>query len=234
MASYAMPGKPLGRWRGAGLEERQKNVKLSPLETELFEKRPVRVKIVGHSFICHILKSLRLQYGIFHNFGIEEDIIEVSYLAQGGMHIDDVTAEEIADGDPDIAYLELGTCDLDVPGVSGNDVGRQLYQLAGEVVDYGVKRVIAGEVIYRQEHGIPGPAADYNYQVLNMNRYLQSTMAPYNNKHMFFWRHKYLWGNKVQIYDDDGIHLNHIGDNRLYRSIRGAIFKLARDIKDEL
>ena len=234
MASYAMPGMPLGRWRGAGLENRQHEVKLSSLEIDLIDKRPVRVKIVGHSFICHILKGLRKLYGIFHNFGIEEDVVEVSYLAQGGMHIDDVEADEIADGDPDIVYIELGTCDLDVPGVNGNAVGRQLYQLAQAVENYGVKRVIVGEVIFRQEKGIPGEATDYNYQVMNMNRYLQSVMAPQNNEHFFFWRHKYLWGSKIQIYDDDGIHLNELGDTRLYRSIRGAIFKMAREIKDEL
>ena len=47
----------------------------------------------------------------------------------------------------------------------------------------------------------------------------------------FYWRHKSLWTSPVQVFRSDKVHYNEVGNLRLYRSIRGAIFNtfLAND-----
>ena len=41
----------------------------------------------------------------------------------------------------------------------------------------------------------------------------------------FYWRHKSLWTSPVRVFRSDQVHYNDVGNLRLYRSIRGAIFK---------
>ena len=42
-------------------------------------------------------------------------------------------------------------------------------------------------------------------------------------KHVSVWKHKGFWNPQSTLFRDDGVHLNDLGNYKLYRSIRGAM-----------
>ncbi len=40
---------------------------------------------------------------------------------------------------------------------------------------------------------------------------------------IIFWKHKGMWNSRANVYRDDGVHLNDLGNFKFYRSIRGLI-----------
>ena len=234
MSGYLVPDKPLMRWLGAPKFDRKNAQPVQKLEVELQGKRPVRITLVGHSFLTHILSQVENEVGDEHNFGLRPSVAQMSYLVKGGKKLKHFDEHTIMAYNPDIVYFEIGSNDLSELEKTGNQMGRVLYDLAVKLISMGVKKVIAGEVIYRQADGVPNSKPEYNYEVQNMNWYLQSTMAESNNPRCFFWRHKNIWEASAIIYMDDGIHLNSLGNERMFRSIRGALLRFMREIKDEL
>ena len=72
------------RWQGVERRLRYNNgsgIK-SSLEIECLYKRPVRIAIVGHSFIRRISDDLTKKYGSYHNFGMSFDVATVDIISQ--------------------------------------------------------------------------------------------------------------------------------------------------------
>ncbi|CAH3170365.1 unnamed protein product, partial [Porites lobata] len=42
-----------------------------------------------------------------------------------------------------------------------------------------------------------------------------------------YWKHRGFWNSRENIYLPDGVHLNDLGNLKLFRSIRGAVIKAA-------
>ena len=118
--------------------------------------------------------------------------------------------------------------------MTGRIVARKLYELALKLVERGVKKVIIGEIIKRVGPGVPDNMPEINEEIKKANDYLLVTLHQQDKPELWFWRHKNVWNSSLNIYDKDGIHMNRLGDERIYRSIRGAIFRFVREIKDKL
>ena len=228
MSTYAVPDMPAGRWIGADRAARVPGLQLPNLVLLREGKRPMRVTVIGHSFITRIDRMLVQQFGLQHNFGVNSNIAEVKIMARGGMKTSDLRPQSIAATHPDLVYLEIGSNDLCGTSTDGPRVGKAIYNLAMGLVQAGVKKVVVGEIIYRVGQGIPARVSEYNYRVINLNRYLQTVLDQDNCEKLALWRHKGLWQATVPIYCEDGVHLNERGNRRLYRSIRGAIMKYLR------
>ena len=251
-SGYAVPEKPDGRWMGAERKQKRKHMEpVDSLEIFMSSRRPVKVTILGHSHVTHILDLLRRR-GFEHlaNFGFLPTIADVTVLAEGGLKLKhnlseeqrsklpkkslklcDDLAGEIMKDDPEIVYIEMGTNDIDSAENSGNKTGRMIYSLATDLVSRGVSRVIAGEVLYRVGKAVKGKEY-FDYEVSNCNQYLQVCLgAEQNQPNMIFWRHKNMWKSRINLYADDGIHFNDTGDIRLYHSIRGALNKYIRELR---
>ena len=94
-----------------------------------------------------------------------------------------------------------------------------------DLLDRGVERVIVGENIYRYGKAIPEDCPDVNYKINDLNRFLRVRMNEDFCHDRSLWRHKGLWNFTRPVYCDDGIHLNDLGNLRLYRSVRAALLK---------
>ena len=118
--------------------------------------------------------------------------------------------------------------------MTGRKVGRELYNLSLKLVDAGVKKVVVGEILKRVGDGIPVNMPEVNDEIKQANEYLLVTLHQQDKPELVFWRHKNVWNSQLNIYDKDGVHMNKIGDERIYWSVRGAIFKFIREIKEKL
>ena len=124
---------------------------------------------------------------------------------------------------PDIVISLLGGNDLDGEFPSPPEtVGSQLGRLGDELLALGVRRK-------KWRH------LDYDTgatRVASSNTALQSACE--GRRGLFYWRHKYLWNSPAKVFRQYGVHLFDIGNFRLFRSIRGAIFRAVSRIVQQL
>ena len=196
--------------------------------------RPARVVVLGHSFITRVIDFI-MEENITNcnNFGVCANVAEVTVIAEGGKRLAHVVVDDIMIHSPDLVYVELGTCDITDPGNTGRSVGRKLYELALALIEKGVKKVVVGEIVFRVGAGVPENMPEVNDEISRCNEYLMVTLYQQDKPELCFWRHKNVWNASVNLYSD-GTHFNRLGTRRLYRSIRGAIFKFVREIKPAL
>ena len=64
----------------------------------------------------------------------------------------------------------------------------------------------------------------YNYKVACLNAILECWQV---NSGFLFWKHKGFQFSKVDILSHDGCHLNSIGSEKFFRSLRGLIVYFA-------
>ena len=115
---------------------------------------------------------------------------------------------------PDIVILKLGTNDLTqlsalATGSTINDLANLLYE------SYHVQKICVCQTLYREN------APLFNKQVNILTKYLKVVLEPF--PYVLYWKHMAFWNCKSGFYHRDGIHLNILGQYKLYRSLRGAI-----------
>ena len=134
---------------------------------------------------------------------------------------------------PDIVITLLGGNDLDgkfppPPEAVGSHLGR----LGDELLAVGVRQVclclIERHKKWRHFDFDTGAA-----RVASANAALQSACGG-GRCGLFYWSHKYLWNSPAKVSHQDGVHLSDIGNFRLFRSIRGAIFRAVNWIVQQL
>ena len=209
----------------------------SSLEIECLNRRPVRVAVVGHSFIKRICDDLTRSKGYYHNFGMNFEVASVDIICDGGMKIAHARQRVLFDimkTFPDLVYLELGSNDVCRRWMTPKEIGDDMCDLVEEILRLGAIKVIVGETAYRYGKGIPKRMGDYNYRVNALNRYLQVQLDEEFTQGAALWRHKGIWNCRKQIYSHDGTHFNALGNRRLYRSIRGGIIAGIWDILDQI
>ena len=117
---------------------------------------------------------------------------------------------------PEIVILHLGTYDLShLPAVNvgsaTEDLTRSLHDLPK------VKCVCFCQTIYRT--GAP----TFNNNVILLNWYLKVVLEPI--PYAIFWMQKGFWRAKTNFMARDGIHLNDLGQYKLYCSLSGAVLR---------
>lgn len=119
---------------------------------------------------------------------------------------------------PDIIVLELVSNDL--TKLPGQTVGSELETLVRYLHDeFNVKSIAVCQVIRRHSPECTG----YNFKVTKLHLYLTAVLEP--KPYCFYWRHRGFWNSRENIYLPDGVHLNDLGNLKLFRSIRGAVIK---------
>ena len=128
---------------------------------------------------------------------------------------------------PDVIVLNIGSNDLCVPSQLPSIVENRILWL----IDYlhyemGVDRVVFNMIVYRRErpHRIRGehdcvregclPLSVYNERVGDVNERLKAAL--YSRHFAIFWELRGLKYPQVDVYLEDGVHLNSTGNLRFY------------------
>ena len=183
---------------------------------------PVRVLVLGHSFIHHLhtflLRNLDAQ--IATSLSLPGDLIR--WHGIGGRTVfktisfDLHVVEEFA---PNIVILQLGTNDL--ANTSAVETGSAIEDLSQLLHgSYDVQVVCVCQTIYRQN------SPSFNRQVDLLTRYLRVVLEPL--PYTIYWRHTGFWRCKSRFLARDGVHLNSRGNYNFFRSVRGAVLRCMR------
>jgi len=182
------------------------------------------VLILGHSFVRRLRCDLNAGFDSravrdfhlkgsanVHLFGIGGRTI--AKLKRHDLHV-------ISELSPDIVILEIGTNDLsslrpEVVGSAIDDLVRLLIETF-HVPVIGVCHVIQRGAFY------PNPSV-FNANASILNEYVKTVLDLLPN--VFTWSHGGFSNPSVQLLLPDGVHVNPVGQYKLYRSYRGAIIK---------
>lgn len=179
---------------------------------------PVRVLILGHSFIRRLREFLASHVSLNTNFLLAE-YCEIKWHGIGGRTVSKVRDFDLGIVEifrPDIVILQLGSNDL----VDGDplSIASAIEDLVTLLHDsFQVKRVCVCQTLYR----VSSPA--YNQRVRDLIKYLKVLLEPL--PYSLYWKHRGFWNSTVGLYSGDGVHLNARGHYRLYRSLRGAVLR---------
>lgn len=196
--------------------------------TEDRQERP-RALIIGHSFVRRFRDFLN---GRRHNLrpisrdlNLDQDC-KVYIAGISGRKVDQVNRmdmDKLTVIRPIIVVLEIGSNDLCDARVDPEVVAKEITDLVTRFKEeFRVEKIIVCAVLPRRRQ----PHAFYNEYVAVLNARLKDLLnyIPYAT----FWRHRGLLCPSIDIYHKDGIHLNTAGQQRLYRSYRGALIHALR------
>ena len=179
---------------------------------------PPQILILGHSFIRRLA-------GFLQKRGHEHLMAKLSSLGSKCRWPQIAKVRKFDLGiirrlSPDIIVLELGSNDL--TKLPAQTVGSELETLVRYLHDeFNVKSIAVCQVIRRHS---PQCTA-YNLKVTKLHLYLKAVLEPI--PYCLYWKHRGFWNSRENIYLPDGVHLNDLGNLKLFRSIRGAVIKAA-------
>ena len=183
-----------------------------------------RVLILGHSFIRRLREYIGRNVDLDANLHILEGI-ELKWHGVGGRTVHKTVQFDLTVVEkfmPDIVVLQLGTNDLShLPAVNVGSAIEDLTLLPLHD-SLNVKCVCVCQTIYRT--GAP----TFNKNVILLNQYLKVVLEPI--PYAMFWSHKGFWRAKTNFMARDGIHLNRLGQYKLYRSLRGAVLRCLQSL----
>ena len=176
-----------------------------------------RVLVLGHSFIRR-LRTFVL--GSSQKFSVDfhlSNLAVIKWHGIGGRTVPKTVQNDlhlIKSFKPDIVILHLGSNDLTSEtalcvGSSIDDFVRLLHDL------YHVQVIYVCQTIMRQ-----GQSA-FNHKAKLLTKYLRVVLEPV--PYAYFWGHRGFWRPSKNVYVRDGVHLTVRGQEKFYRSLRGAI-----------
>lgn len=187
-----------------------------------------RILILGHSFVKR-LKEFITRNDPEYDLALGIEGVTVRWHGVGGRTIQKLTAFDlpiVAEFKPDIIFIQMGTNDLTQRHMSPLTVGSAIEELVNLLHDeYGVRSVIVGQTMQRAY------PLSFNSKVSLLARYLKTVLEPIS--YALYWSHRGFWNPRAPFLSCDGVHLNREGQNKFYRSIRGAVLKGVRQLKDK-
>ena len=182
-----------------------------------------KVLILGHSFIRRLGQFVDKRPQLNYHFMLEESAT-FKWHGVGGRTVAKTIKSDlhvIESFAPDIVVLQLGTNDLSrldplVVGSAIEDLVRILHD------SHNVKLVCVCQTIYR------GSDPAFNVRVRALTKFLKILLEPL--PYSFFWGHRGFWNTTQRFLARDGVHLNRLGQYKLYRSLRGAVLKSLRTL----
>ena len=178
--------------------------------------------ILGHSFIRCLREFISSHCDDFNvNFRLAESAV-TRWHGVGGRTVAKTLQFDlpiVSSFAPDIVTLQLGSNDLVTfsplhVGSIIEDFVRLLH------TSYGVKLVCVCQTLRRDN------APVFNSKVGLLTRYLRVVLEPL--PYAIFWGHKGFWKAQANFYVPDGVHLNGLGQYKLYKSLRGAVLRSLR------
>ena len=191
-----------------------------------FFMAPLRILILGHSFIRRLHVFLRQNFNeVFaRNLHIDGDL-SIKWHGIGGRTISKVIRHDLGIVEkfaPEIVVIQLGTNDLS--SLSAVETGSALEDLSRLLHEsYGVQRVCVCQTIFRSN------APLFNRQVKLLTKYLKVVLEPI--PYVLYRRHRGFWNCKSRFLTRDGVHLNHFGQYKSFRSLRGAVLQCLRSLQ---
>ena len=189
---------------------------------------PLRVLVLGHSFIRRTQDFIKDNLRDYENFHIRYNEAQVSFLGIGGATIQDfidrLSTKRLDIVDvvrPDIVMIQLGTKELGWHDVKPDDLGENMRRLVSELLDRRVKRVIVCKTLKRGTKAIPPTMPHFNGRVTCFNNWCRDNLSIHPRVDV--WNHRGFWGDIEKHVDKKGLHMNDYGQLKLYRSYKGCI-----------
>ena len=179
----------------------------------------VRVLVMGHSYVHWLERFAADQSKLPNSRNLLFDQCDVVYIGVRGATVDKLRSQsnlrEVRRLSPDVVILHVGGNDID-QGVAPQMIGMQVYQLARELIRLDIKRVIVCQVIRRNQwrHLV------YDEGVKSVSDINEFLMAACDGDYgVSFWKHR------SELFRQDGVHLNELGNIKFIKSIKGAILQ---------
>lgn len=185
-----------------------------------------RALVLGHSFVRRVVEFIDLQQA---NDSYRRDLnlseaCDVEIFGVGGRTVDKVIRmdlEVIKRNAPNVVVLELGSNDICDSHCDADTVAFSIVALTELLIkSFSVPFVVVCQILPRMHTPFEG----YNERVQKVNTLLREALQNINSAK--FWRHRGLVNPAKNVYARDGIHLNDLGNEALYRSYRGAIHSM--------
>ena len=195
--------------------------------------RPPEVLVFGHSFVRRLAIDIYnpLYTDLKRNFGLDQCNVTLRGLGNLAIHRDSSAFYERVD-----AVFRRKPFDIVLCQLGGNDISLDLdsLTLAKELIDFGeylinsknVKIVYICEIFTRDSPRDISPA-EYEIRRTDTNSSLHSHLQ--HNSRIKLWRHKRIFESPLHIFNQDGIHMNSVGQKKLYKSIRQGIIFAVED-----
>jgi hypothetical protein len=193
---------------------------------------PVRVLIMGHSFVKWLERYVRRDMGMFHNFNFEYNVSEVFMYGVGGRKAKECRYHDlkiVEEVKPRIVFIEMGSNDLCDPDAKPEVIASDILDLCQDILKLGVSKVVVGQIVERCGQGIPRSVPNYNFKVAIVNQVLEALLDTDGCR---FWKHFGFYRAEEINREYDGVHLSERANKKLFRSIRGALLQEIRAIND--
>ena len=194
----------------------------------LHDTSPLRVLVLGHSFIRRTVKFIDSNKSRYENFNLRYSEAQVSFLGEGGATIASMlgklTTEEVDIVDivrPELVIIQLGTKELSWHRVRPDTLGEEMKLLVAELLDRRVKRVVICKTIKRGKKGMPINMPHFNGRVTIYNQWIRNNLT--QDPRVQVWNHRGFQMNIEKHVIRDGVHMNNYGQLKIYRSYKGAI-----------
>lgn len=201
----------------------------------------VNAVILGHSFVKRLsnFTLVHRDVRVNRNFNLCPEEVCVSFVGYSGGRIHtiyDKGTPVIVQTRPEIVVLQSASNDLCDVTKTVEEVFRELCQLVITLLyTHGVKKVIVNQVLYRHppSHRIRYRVDTvwFNRRVDELNRRLDNYLKDVEGATLF--RLKGFWseGSETSVFHTDGVHLNDVGNQKLYNNIRGSIITALKQIR---
>ena len=205
---------------------RQVLISINFLFGHRFFMAPLRILILGHSFIRrpHFFLRQNFNEAFARNLHIDGDL-SIKWHGIGGRTISKVIRHDLGIVEkfaPEIVVIQLSTNGLS--SLSAVETGSALEDLSRLLHEsYGVQRVCVCQTIFRSNTLL------FNRQVKLLTKYLKVVLEPI--PYFLYWRHRGFWNCKSRFLTRDGVHLNHFGQYKFFRSLRGAVLQCLRSLQ---
>ena len=178
--------------------------------------------VLGDSHVCWLEQFVSWS-GIRFETGLSFVGTDCHFKLAGfrGGHV-----SSVRDDNAVVRLLELQMPSIIVLCLGGNDVygslepvltvGMHLYEYAQSLIARSVSHVVVCQTVRRQFSWKEGTQL-----VLDVNEFMKAVC---DTECLSFWSHRQFCQSQRYIFRGDGVHFNDLGNYKLWRSVKGAVF----------
>ena len=200
----------------------------------------VKITIVGTSHTRRLKGAILEQAAndtdaeLLLNFGLQQ--AHVTFICRGGWTLTDVrqALPRIVSSKPDFLVVHVGSNDLSSASyVDSIKVANNILELANELCQSsGAQGAIIAHLLQRGlSPRLPHPdaVAEYNQKIILANKFITEVLGAGLEPRLISWPHKGMTRSMTHLLCHDGTHVNEEGQLKLYRSLRGAVMRAAKE-----